>query len=182
MLTTAEQVRLRIQDRWRWAEENRYGDGSASAFKLAQGSPYSIISAASALVAGAAGWSGTGAAFDTGLGLLTFSGVPSANTGFKAVYQWAVFSDADIEYFTAAGAGTVPGAALEAVRALMFDSLKRARWAAPDGTQYDDTKAQDTLTKMHDLLLKEIAQDLGAEGGIESWSETQAYWSTEYNA
>src|SRR3990167_3717382 len=139
-LTTAEQVRLRINDRWRWAEEVRVGDGSASGFKLAQGAPFSNLSALSGFVTLPAptGWSATGSTVDTGLGLVTFSAVVSANTAWRAQYQWAVFSDSEIEYFTAVGRGVV-GAALHAVRSLMFDSLRRASWGAPDGTTYDDT-------------------------------------------
>ncbi len=181
-LATADQVRLRISDRWRWAEEVKAGDGSGSGFKLAQGAPFSNLSAASAfiLLPTPSGWSATGATIDTGLGLVTFSAVITAQTAWRAQYQWAVFSDEEIGHFTAVG-GSVAGAALEAVRTLMFDGLRRARWAAPDGTEYDDTKALDHLQKMHAILLEETKLDEGAVGGIESWSENQAYWTTPYN-
>ena len=179
-LTTAQQVRTRISDRMRLDEEVRYGDGTASGYRLKQGAPHSTITAPGAYVAVAAGWSATGATFDSDLGRVTFSGVVSALSAFRVEYQWSVFSDDEIGYFTAVG-GSVAGAALEACRALMFDSLKRARWAAPDGTQYDDTKAQDTLQKMHDILLEETRAAEGPQGGIESWSEQQANWSTEYS-
>src|SRR3972149_6297677 len=117
-LTTAQQVRLRISDRWRWAEEYRGGDGTALKVEIGQ--------------------------------------------------------------FTAVG-GTIPGAALEAVRTLMFDSLRRAKWAAPDGTEYDDTAALAQLRAMHDLLLEETTRDDGGQGGIESWAEQQQNWSSEYS-
>ena len=71
-LTTAQQVRTRIADRWRQAEEIRYGDGTASGFKLAQGAPFSTISASSAYVVNA-GWSATGATFDADLGTVKFT-------------------------------------------------------------------------------------------------------------
>lgn len=178
-LTTVQQVRLRIQDRLRFGEEVRAGDGLAAGFKLAQGAPFSTLLSATAFVAVAAGWSATGASFDGDLGLANFSGVISANTAWRATYLWSVFSDDEIGYFTAQG-GSVAGAALEAVKALMFDSLKRARWSAPDGTSYDDTAAMSQLQKMYDQLWKEVRE--APEGGIESWSEQQAYFSSEYNA
>ena len=180
-LTTAQQVRTRIADRWRYAEEVRFGDGTASGWKLAQGSPFSTIITASAYVNNA-GWSGTGATFDVDLGLVKFSAVISANSAWRADYRWAVFSDDEIGHFTAVG-GSVAGAALEAVRTLEFDSLKRSKWAAPDGTEYDDTMAQEMLLKMKEQILEEIQRaDIGASsGGIESWAEGQAYWSSEYN-
>jgi hypothetical protein len=180
-LSLADQVRLRISDRWRWAEETRIGDGLASGFKLGQGAPFSNLSAASAHVLAAGVWSATAASVDTGLGLVTFSAVISAGTAWRASYQWAVFSEEEIGTFTAAG-GTVPGAALEAVRTLMFDSLRRAKWAAPDGTEYDDTAAQRQLVEMEKRLVAEVEKAAGAAGGIESWSEQQAYYGGEYGA
>ena len=181
-LTFAQQVRTRIADRWRYAEETRFGDGTASGWKLAQGAPFSTLVTASAYI-NAAGWSSTGATFDTDLGLVKFSAVISANSAWRVDYRWAVFSDDEVGYFTAVG-GTVAGAALEAVRALEFDSLKRSKWAAPDGTQYDDTAAMAQLLAMKAQLLEETKlESIGAEsGGIESWSENQANWSSEYNA
>lgn len=181
-LSTGQQVRLRISDRYRYAEEIQYGNGSASGFKLGQGAPFSNISAASVYVGtGAGGWSATGGTIDTGLGLVRLSAIISANSAVRFDYQWSVFSDEEVGYFTAVG-GTVAGAALEAVRSLMFDSLRRSRWAAPDGTEYDDTAAQKQLIEMEKRLLDEIERADGAQGGIESWSEQQAYWSTEYGA
>lgn len=183
-LTTAQQVRLRIADRWRYAEEVRFGDGTASGWKLAQGAPFSTLVSASAFLALPAptGWSGTGATFDVDLGLVKFSAVITANSAWRVDYRWAVFSDDEIGHFTAVG-GTIAGAALEAVRTLEFDSLKRSKWAAPDGTEYDDTMAQAQLLAMKTQLLEETArEEVGAgTGGIESWSEGQANWSSEYN-
>lgn len=179
-LTTAQQVRLRIRDPWRYAEELRVGDASAAEFKLAQGAPFSTLSALSAYVflPAPTGWSATGGTFDTTLGLVQFSGIISANSAWRARYQWAVFSEDEVGHFTAVG-GTIAGAALEAVRALMFDGLKRAKWAAPDGTEYDDTAAMRLLEKMEERLIEEIRQD--PAGGIESWSEQQAYYGSEYS-
>jgi len=179
-MNLSDSVRLRIQDPWRWDEEQRVGDGTGSAFKLKQGSPHSNVSAASAFVVGSdGGWSATGAAFETALGLVTFSGRISANTAWKAIYQWSVFSDEQIGQFTAVG-GDVLGASLEAIRTLMFDGLKRARWMAADGTQYDDTAALSLLKNMYELLKEE--QREAPAGGIESWTEQQAHYSNEYNA
>lgn len=180
-LTTAQQVRTRINDRWRYDEEFLYADGTASGWRLRQGSPFSTLSAVSAYVALPAptGWSATGTTVDTDLGRLYFTSALTANTPFRVDYQWAVFSDDEIGFFTAQG-GDVNGAALQAVQTLMFDNLKRARWSSPDGTSYDDTKSMADLRAMYDLLRD--AQQGGPEGGLESWGENQAYWSTEYNA
>lgn len=179
-LSLSDQVRLRISDRWRFAEEVRHGDGLASQFKLAQGAPFSSVRELSAYHTAGGGWSAvTASAQDTGLGTITLTGLLQPNSAVRFAYQWAVFSDEEIGQFTAVG-GSVPGAALQAVRTLMFDSLRRAKWRAPDGTEYDDTAAMRMLKDMEERLLDEIERDDGPQGGIESWSEQQAYYGGEY--
>ena len=103
---------------------------------------------------------------------MTFSGVISANSGFRVTYTHSVFSDDEIGHFTAVG-GDVNGAALEAIEALMFDSLKRARWMAPDLSQYDDTAAQGQLRAMWDRLHELSKEDAIVQGGFQSWSIEQ---------
>lgn len=177
-LTLAQGVRLRIQDNLRLGEEFLQGDGTASGYKLRQGAPHSWLTAGVAQVP-APTWSATGATFDPSLGRVTFSGVISALTAFRVEYQWAVFSDDEIGQFTAVG-GNVNGAAKEAVKTLMFDVLKRARWSAPDGTSYDDTKSMNDLKAMYDLLKDEERES--PEGGIESWAEQQENYYGVYGA
>lgn len=178
-----DQVRLRISDPWRFGEEVRYGDGLASQFKLAQGAPFSQVSALSAYLPAAGGWSAvTASAVSMGLGTLTLTGTLQANSAVRFVYQWAVFSEAEVGEFITAGGGTVPGAALQAVRSLQFASLRRAKWAAPDGTEYDDTAAMRQLLAMEEKLVEEIEKDEGPAGGIESWGEQQGNYFSEYNA
>lgn len=175
-LTTAQQVRRTISDPWRRKSEVQYGDGTASGFQLSEGAPYSMISAATASVP-ITGWSATGATIDTALGYAEFSGVISASSAVRFDYQWAVFSDDEVSYFTAAGGGTVNGAALKAIDALMFDSYKRARWAAPDGSMYDDSKAVDNLVKMRSAISAQVVQDIAPGGGFASWAENQENYS-----
>lgn len=166
-------VRGRLNDQWRRGSEVHYGDGSASAIQLRQGAPYSVLCSATASVMTQGGWSATGGALDTAQGYAAFSGVIGTNTPVRFDYLWAVFSDDDIAYFTGIGGG-VAGAALEGIKWLMGDAWKRARWASPDGTQYDDSKALTNLKALYDVL-KDEAQggEGGPEGGFESWSVAQ---------
>lgn len=177
-LDITAQVRLRIQDRARYASEEFLGDGYNATFKLTQGSPYSVVVAPSAQIRLASAWSATGASFDTGIGLMSFSGTISANSACRAVYMWSVFSDDEVTNFIQAGGGSVAGAALEAVNALMFDGLRRARWSAPDGSSYDDTAAISLLKELEKRLWEEVRES--PEGGIASWSEQQQYYQSEY--
>lgn len=178
-LTNSQQLRLRINDKLRYGQEVRGGDGLAATFQLAQGAPFSTVTAASAYLSAAGGWSATGATFNADLGLVAFQSAISANTAFRVDYQWSVFSEDEITQLLADGV-TIAGAALGAVKTLMFDSLRRSRWAAPDGTQYDDTAAMGQLTKMYDQLHEEARES--PEGGIESWSQNQKNYSSDYFA
>lgn len=173
-LTTAQQVRLRIRDPYRYEAVTLYGDGTASGYKLPQGQPYSVLSgSATASVPVAAGWSATAATVDHTYGRVLFSAAISANTAFQVDYFWSVFSEDEIAHFTAIG-GSVAGAAYQAILTLMFDYFKRARWAAPDGSTYDDTKALDNLAKMKDAILDEVhGIDEGPSGDYTSWAENQ---------
>jgi hypothetical protein len=172
-LTTAQQVRLRIQDQPRIADVQRYGDGSGSAFQLDH---LNITSATGYIMVSAGGtpptgWSATAATFNSS-GYVTFSAVPSANSALRFRYVHSVFSEDEIDHFTAVG-GNVNGAALEAVQTLMFDGLRRSKWAAPDGSEHDDTHAMKLLNDIYDKLKNEQQQEAIAGGGLHSWALTQ---------
>jgi hypothetical protein len=173
-LTTAEQVRLKIRDPWRRKNETQYGDSTASSFQLTEGSPYSTIISATASIVNN-GWSATGCTFHTAAGYVEFSGIISANTAIRFDYLWAIFSDDEVENFTAVG-GSVNGAAIEAIDSLLFDASKRARWAAPDGSTYDDTQTAKLLLDLREKISAQIVEDIGPQGGFESWVVGQGGW------
>jgi hypothetical protein len=167
-LTTAQQVRVKIQDQPLLADTTLYFDGMASSFTL----PHSNITSGSAMVLDAGGqWSATGATFNAS-GMVAVPTALPASTGLRVTYVHSTFSDDEISHFTAVG-GNVLGAAIEACEALMFDGLKRARWASPDGTQYDDTMAMNTVVKIYETLKAEQADDATLGGAVNSWSMLQ---------
>lgn len=171
-LTTAQQVRGRIQDQPQRFDEQYAGDGLRADYEVQVGNARvtNLISATAYIVAGGI-WSATGATFDAS-GFVTFNGVISANTAYRVVGVQSVFSEAEIGHFTAVG-GSVAGAALEAVNWLRFDALKRARWFGADGTQYDDTAAIKAVEKLYDDLRQELIEAESDTGGFESWALNQ---------
>lgn len=166
-LTTAQQVRLRIQDQPVLANDTYYGDGLAVTFQL----PHRNLTSASAFVQGTNAWASTGATFNAS-GYVTFADVISANSAFRVQYVHSVFSDDEISHMITAG-GNIVGAALEAVQTLMFDGLKRAKWVAPDSSEYDDTAAMKLLKDLYETLKEELDEQGVAFGGFGEWAITQ---------
>lgn len=174
-LTTAQIVRNRLADMPRFGDEVVIGDGTASAFQLRQGAPHSTLLSGtpSAFVQTTGVWGNTAATFDNDLGLVTFSGVISAQSAVKVTYQWAVFSNDMLDYFT--GFGGIAEATLAGVNHLLVDYAKRASWGSPDGTTHNDTQALNSLMSMRSALVSEIrGAELGPVGYEAAWSETQS--------
>lgn len=166
-LSTAQQIRLRIQDQPKMFDAKLFGDGTANLYPL----PYQVITSASAYVpVGATAWSATGATIQSGF--VAFSSIIPANSAFTVRGVYSTFSDDEIDTMLTAG-GNVNGAALEAVSTLMFDGLKRASWSSPDGSRYDDTAAMKLLTDMYDRLKVEQEEAAAQGGGLHSWSLNQ---------
>lgn len=166
-LTSAQQVRLKIQDIPVWTDVTTYGDGSANTFQLQH---RNIVSGV-AYVPGAGGWSGTGASFSAA-GFVTLGTAISAQSAIRFRYVYSTFSDTDVDHFISAG-GSVNGAAIEAVQALMFDGLRRAAWRASDGAEYDDTKAISLLKDIYATLKTEEEEEAALSGGFASWAVNQ---------
>lgn len=170
-LSTLQQVRLKIQDAPTRENVTLYGDGTANAFQMAHTNIYNAVAY---VPQGATAWSATACAIDAS-GVFTFAGVISAYSAFNVRYEHTTFSDDEIQQFVDNG-GSVVGASLEAVEALMFDAVKRGRWMASDGTSYDDTSAQSHLMKMHETLSKQVEAESSGAGGFGSWSLNQGGW------
>jgi hypothetical protein len=169
-LDSAQQLRLKVQDAPLRADSVYYGDGTANSFAL----PHRNLVSATAYVPNGASWTATGATFNAS-GVVEFSGVISANSAFRTVYVHSTFSDDEISHFISAG-GSINGAALEVVQTLMFDSTKRAKWAAPDGTMYDDTAAMGILKDLYAALEADQASEALGGGQIFGWGLTQEQW------
>lgn len=169
-LTSAQRVRLKIQDIPLPVNAVHYGDGTASKFLL----PHQNLLSATAYVPNGASWTATGATFDA-FGFVAFSGVVSANSAFRVEYQYSTFSEDHITEFLTDG-GTVLGAAVQALEALMFDASKRARWMASDGSSYDDTAAMSHLRDMYKRLREELSTEAVSAGAFGSWAEGQELW------
>lgn len=165
-LTSAQILRSRVQDAPRLEEKIMLGDGRASMFWVEREN----ITSGTAFIVTPQGWSATGATFNSS-GYITFSAPISAASAVRALYVYSIFSDDEIDYWLTAG--SIPVAAREVARTLMFDSMKRARWVASDGSEYDDSKALSLIRELIDDLDKEIEASYLTDGGIVEWAMNQ---------
>lgn len=171
-LTDLQKMRVKIADLPVSENITLYGDGLAQVFQMAH---QNTTTASAYVPVGGTAWSATACTFNTS-GVVSFSGTISANSAFNVRYIHTTFSDDEAQNFLDEG-GSVVGGALAAVESLMFDSLKRARWMAADGSQYDDTSAQSMLAKMHEILSAQVVAESSESGGFGSWALNQGDWS-----
>ena|SRR3990167_1504600 len=178
-ISTAQVFRRRIADLHMRAVAVPTGDGLASAFQLAgypipSGTAQSEAGSATVIAPWTAAYS-----FTWNYGVVVFNSIPSAGSAVgTAVYFHSVFSDEEINQILSRNGNNYEKSHLEVIENLMSDAWKRARWAAPGGLEYDDSKALDNLKKMHDILYKKLNETLTTDiaGGPESWAEKQAEW------
>ena len=175
---SAAQLRWRINDRARRQEYTFYGDGTASAFQL-NTLPGGVVTGQGAahgpsafVPLGGTAWSATGASWDYGNAVVTFSGVISANTAINTIFYHATFSEEEINFVTAQFGAGVAGA-LECVETLMMDASKRASWAG-GGVSYNEAQTFANLKQMCDTLWTKQVDESGPQGGFESWADNQA--------
>lgn len=169
LTTSAQYLRVKIRDIPQFKDQTFIGNGTASVYTLASNM---VLTSGSAYVpVGNSAWSATGASFDAS-GFVSFSGVISANSAFRVTWVESVFSEDEIGLFITAG-GSLNGAAIEAVIALMFDSLKCASWGASDGSTYSNTASQQAAQNLYDKLIQEQEGEAIAAGGMSSWSLSQ---------
>ncbi len=167
-LPTAQLVRQRIQDPLRREDATYYGDGTANVYGL----PHVNLQSGSAWIAPAGNaWVTTGATFDP-TGFVTFANSVSANSAFRVVYVHSIFGDDVIAEYISAN-GSVLGAALQCAYDLQFDNVKRSRWMAANGAQFDNMQAGAYVDKIIAAIKEEMMEEAINYGQVNSWSETQ---------
>ena len=169
-LTSADYVRQRVQDSARRANYTLYGDGTAQTFDL----QHENIQSATAFVgigSPPTAWSATGGAFNAG-GFVDFSGVVSANSAFNVRYVFNVWSDEVISAYIANNGGVL-GASLQCAYDLLYDNVKRSRWMAANGSQFDNLQAGNYVKDIISAIKEEMQEESVFGGSMASWAETQ---------
>lgn len=168
MANTAQLVRQRIQDFLQYEDTTYYGDGTATRHKL----PHVNLQSGSAWVAPAGNaWVATGATFNV-TGYMDFANVVSAQTAFRVAYVHSVWSDDVIGEYVTAGGG-INGATLQCAYDLLFDNVKRSRWMAANGAQYDNIQAGQFAKDIISAIKAEMFEEATQYGAMTSWAENQ---------
>ena len=173
-MDVADRLRLLLRDKPALVDRTITGDGLTNAFLL----PERNITTGSAYITGSAGWSGTGATYNPS-GEVQFSAVIGANVLVRLRFVASVWSDTEIADFASEG---LYAGARRAAYELLFDSTKRARWAAPDGTSFDDTAAIRAVEKLIDVLNQQQGEEVISGGGYAQWSENQPNVDADFGA
>lgn len=167
-LSSASLVRQRIQDFPQPIDDTYYGDGTATRYKFAY---TNLVSATAYVAPGGTAWSATAGATFNVSGYLDFTDRVSANSAFRVVGVQSVWSDEAIgDYLTAEG--SVLGAALQCAYDLQFDNVKRSRWMAANGAQYDNMQAGAYVKDIISAIKEEMREDAVSDGAMTSWAET----------
>jgi hypothetical protein len=176
MLSTADQLRARLSDRFRRTGQFIWGDGTASGFSLSGFPiPSGAGSASVGVVVGAGLVTATGGtAWDYTHGTLYFNTALSAGSAALVDYHWSVLSDDEIGTITAMQS-TLDAMTLEGLQWIVMDYARLKRWSMAQGPSVDPGGAQKALLELLEFYRKRVEDGAGPalEGGIEAWSEYQ---------
>lgn len=168
-LSSAQQVRQRIQDFPRPFDSAYYADGISTRYHI--GTP-NLVSGSAYVQPGGTAWSATGATFNSS-GFVDFSDRISANSAYRVVGVYTVFADDVIDERISA-LNSINAVALEFAYDLLFDGGKRGRWMSPDGSQWDNVGSLTAINSIIRHLELEIEKEAIQGGGFWSWAETQS--------
>ena len=167
-LSSASLVRQRIQDFPQPIDDTYYGDGTATRHRL----PHVNLQSGSAWVSPAGNaWVATGGTFNV-TGYVDFANVVSAQSAFRVAYVHSVWSDDTIGEYITAGGGVL-GASLQCAYDLLYDNVKRSRWMAANGSQYDNMQAGQFVKDIISAIKEEMQEESVFGGSMASWAETQ---------
>ena len=158
-MSALDDLRLKILDRPQVVVGERVGtgDGTTKVFGLRH---RPIMSGSvTVYVGGAEKTEGVDYTLDYATGKLTFESAPSDGAAVTADYEFAAFSDEDLERFLEASGGNLALAAGEALTSLIADRNRLVTWSRGDAKMDYDRLRQD---------LSEVARRFYSQGASES--------------
>lgn len=158
-MTKIEELRLKIMDRPQAALNERVGtgDGIKRIFKLACAP---VMRGSVLIQAGGEPMNeGDDFSLDYSSGKLTFIEAPEDKAAIVASYDFAAFSDEELEMLVSRASGNLALAASEALNALLSDRNRLITWTRND-TRLDFDRLRDSL--------KELSEKYASQGRSEA--------------
>jgi len=170
-MSTIDELRLKILDRPQVVLDERVGtgDGAATVFKLAH-APV-MTGTAMVRVEGVLNTEDEDYALDCATGKLTFDEAPGDGEAVVASYDFAAFSDPELQAYLDQAAGNLALAAGEALLTLISDQSRLVTWARGD-MRIDYEKLRSDIK---DVATRYVNQGRSEVGGAKatdvSWEE-----------
>jgi hypothetical protein len=170
-MATIEEFRLKILDRPQVVLDERVGsgDGSATVYKLSH-APV-MDGTAHVRVNGVEKVEGTDYTLDSATGKLTLVAAPGQGLAIVASYDFAAFSDSELQAFLDGAGGNLALAAGEALTSLISDRARLVTWSRGD-TRIDYDRLRRDITNVAERYLSQGRSEVGgAKADDVEWEE-----------
>lgn len=159
-MATIAKLRLKILDRPQVVLDERVGsgDGSARVFRL--GHAPVMADTVVVRVGGVEQVEGEDFELDCSTGRLTFAEPPADGDAVVASYDFAAFSDAELQQFLDSANGNMALAAGEALRTLVSDRARLVSWSRGD-MKVDYDRLRKDLTDIAERYIREGRSETG---------------------
>ena len=169
-MSTIDDLRLKILDRPQVVLDERLGtgDGSTKIFKVR----HTPVMADSQVIRvdGVEKSEGADYAFDDATGKVTFTVSPSADDVIVASYDFAAFTDSELQTFLDGSGGNVALAAGEALKTLIADRSRLVTWSR-GSTKVDYDQLRSDLMEVADRFVAQGRSEAGARSDEMDWEE-----------
>jgi hypothetical protein len=170
-MATVDELRLKILDRPQVVINERFGtgDGAAKIFKL--GHVPIMDGSVSVYVAGEVQTEGGDYSLDCSTGRLDFTSAPDEGDALTADYEFAAFSDADLQSFIDSAGGNLSLAAGEALTSLIADRGRLVSWSRGDAKIDYDRLRRDLADVARRFYDRGASESGGARTEEINWEE-----------
>jgi len=170
-MATIEELRLKILDRPQIVIDERVGTGDGSATIMKLGHAPVMNETANVRVGGTAMVEGEDFELDYSTGKLTFVTAPDEGDAVVASYDFAAFSDSELQQYMNSAGGNLALAAGEALMSLVADRSRLVTWTRGD-MRLDFDRLRQDISKVAERYLSQGRSEAGSPraDGVE-WEE-----------
>ncbi len=169
-MSTIDDLRLKILDRPQVVLDERVGtgDGSTKIYKVRHSPVMADTQVVS--VGGVEKAEGADYAFDDATGKLTFTAAPSADDAITVSYDFAAFTDAELQMFMDGAGANVALSAGEALNALIVDRTRLVTWSR-GSTKVDYDQLRSDLMDVAKRFIAQGSSEVGGKVDEIDWEE-----------